>query len=251
LADLDQDGDLDIIYVRVGDEGIKVLYNLGSNNFSETEVFHLGNVSKPVLVRDFNNDGCEDVVFGSTGTIGRSWAAGDCEGGFGSINSMSENLTQTLDLVSADLNNDGHIDVISSLYFNSHTLVIYINEGTGSFTEYNWDTGTDRVEKLFSENLNDDGFVDIIASVKEYAYNSIEDDFDVLEQVVWYKNDGQGGFGNKNLLTENVDFVRKIRTLDFDNDGDVDIVYVSSHNNLLAWHENLGNDTFSQQIVLD
>ncbi|MFT6688753.1 MAG: hypothetical protein ACJAX7_001778, partial [Saprospiraceae bacterium] len=61
--------------------------------------------------------------------------------------------------------------------------------------------------------------------------------------LVWYKNtDGQGTFGQPQIIDNNITSARNAFAADLDGDGDNDIVLISryiEYPTKLAWYENI------------
>lgn len=57
------------------------------------------------------------------------------------------------------------------------------------------------------------------------------------DKLVYYLNNGDGSFGNRQLISDTA--IRPISIGDLDNDGDMDIVSASHDDNEIEWYENL------------
>ena len=92
-------------------------------------------------------------------------------------------------------------------------------------------------------DINNDGNIDLVGASNRVQY--IEE---WNNKIVWYINDGQGNFGNPQFVTEISDGAYFISTVDFDNDGDIDILS-NSHNTVhkLYWYENNGFGNFGER----
>jgi len=63
-------------------------------------------------------------------------------------------------------------------------------------------------------------------------------------------NNGSGGFGPKQVISNLVDNLNYIAASDLDSDGDMDVISVSIGDSKLAWYENSGNGTFGAQQMI-
>ena len=73
-------------------------------------------------------------------------------------------------------------------------------------------------------------------------------DFDVLSgssgKTAWYENDGNGNFGDEQVIANE----NNVLAYDFDNDGDYDVVTFSY--STIMWYENDGSGNFGPQLVI-
>ena len=71
-------------------------------------------------------------------------------------------------------------------------------------------------------------------------------------QIAWYENtDGQGTFGDQQVITTEADGVPDVYAADLDGDGDMDVLSASRADDKIAWYENTdGQGTFGEQQVI-
>src|SRR5690606_4719417 len=92
---------------------------------------------------------------------------------------------------SADLNNDGYIDIVLGLYVDK-SAILYLNNGDGTFAEPvtivgNFSYG---VEKVYLSDIDNDGLLDVFCVTS--SYNSL----------YFAKNLGNGNFQEKIHITD-------------------------------------------------
>ncbi len=84
-------------------------------------------------------------------------------------------------------------------------------------------------------------------------------DFDLLAtdatlegKISWFKNlDGQGTFGEEQIITLNLTETRFVTAADLDGDNDMDVLATSLFGDLVVWYENIdGLGTFGTQNVI-
>lgn len=162
VADFNNDGKKDL--AALGDTEMKVLIGNGAGGFSVSTVTTLsGNpVFISITTADFNGDGKMDLAtskcvgFGScTGYL--SIFIGNGVGGFSAptdimIGAYPQSIT------SADLNNDGKIDIATS---NNSSLSIALGNGIGGFSVNNL-YGAGNYGFITTGDFNSDGNIDLV-----------------------------------------------------------------------------------------
>jgi len=134
--DVDQGNDLDFIFA--GDpSGIQVFLNLRDGTFSNILLPGFSNRNQ-VIVEDLNNDGAPDF-FATGGTPGWTYAMNaDPQGNPRSlniekpVNVSSPHCGEISDSCSADIDNDGDLDILLA---SSSGVVLLRNTGGGKFIE--------------------------------------------------------------------------------------------------------------------
>ena len=75
-------------------------------------------------------------------------------------------ITTTADnahsVYAADVNNDGHMDVLSASY-NDDTIAWYESEGNESFTKHVITASADGAESVYAADVNGDGYMDVLS----------------------------------------------------------------------------------------
>ncbi|MDA0282002.1 MAG: FG-GAP-like repeat-containing protein [Planctomycetota bacterium] len=235
VADLDGDGDLDII---AGDgTQVSVMLNSGQGAFSAGVLYPAGvSFFEELALGDFDNDGDLDVVtssfFGTT--LGLLMNQGD--GTFSApmtITSTASLEGETLNV--GDFNNDGFIDivVVASTIVNP-SVFIFVNTGGTGFTQTTAGTvgGFQSIADLTVADFNNDGALDV----------AVIDDF-INDSVTVLINNGQGALTAISTTTLGGTFPFRIHSGDLDGDGDVDVAVSDRSNNLITVLTNNGNGT--------
>jgi hypothetical protein len=137
-ADLDLDGDMDIVvghnYSSSADwTGISMVMNNGDGFFS-IDTFYLNGQHRTVLTDNFDNNSELDLVTqyytGETSQIGVLFNFIENQSNLTSID-----ITYYADLISkGDINGDGFIDIVCAYNYEQQWGVLY-NDGTGNFSE--------------------------------------------------------------------------------------------------------------------
>lgn len=212
-ADLDQDGDLDVV-LAIEFDGNSLLYNDGSGNFTIESSRIRSTVkqdSEDAVVADFNLDGLPDLIFVSEDTPGHEYYLQDTAGLFQpKIGELPESEANAG--LAHDFNGDGAPDLLIGNYGQNFLL---INDGAGGFTDETAERLpqiNDQTQDLQIGDLDNDGDMDIVVGN--------EDQNRVL------RNEGGGFFTDQTVrwLSEIYDAeTRKVALADVDGDGDLDM----------------------------
>ncbi|MDA9333793.1 FG-GAP-like repeat-containing protein, partial [Polaribacter sp.] len=232
-ADLDNDGDIDLVSSSQDDNKIAWYENDGAETptFTTSTIAVSAEGAWSVYAADMDNDGDMDIVSASKtdntiawyendGTANPSWVAAD----------IDTNATGARSVYIADLDNDGDMDIVSASY-NDNTIAWYENDGAANptWSAVNIDTTASGATSVFASDLDNDGDLDILAS-------SANDN-----TIAWYENDGGvNPTWTASVIATSADVPILIFASDMDNDGDVDIVSASKTDNTIAWYENDG-----------
>jgi hypothetical protein len=182
-ADLDNDGDTDVLSASFDDNKIAWYENLdGQGSFGSQQTISTDAINAwSVFAADLDGDGDIDVLSASIGATNEDkvvWYENlDGQGSFGSEQIIGENLLDAIIVYAYDLDNDGDIDVVSAAD-DDNKIVWYENlDGQGSFgSEQIITESVDRPTDIYSADLDGDGDMDLLSS--SYFDN----------RIAWYKN---------------------------------------------------------------
>ena len=247
-ADLDGDGDTDLLSAAAYDRELSWYENLGSGAFSAPKAIATDpGAVWSVRTSDLDGDGDPDVIAPSDvderdGEV--RWYENRGGGSFGPARRVAESTYQTRDLFAADLDGDGDADLIGA-YSGYGTKDYYQaewfeNVGRGEFSDRRIVRIEDRDNSaLRPVDLDGDGAVDLLAV-------GLSDG-----EVAWYRNLGGGRFSGQRVIVEHGRY-GGFDTADLDGDGDTDLVYNARLRDTIAWHENLGGGVFSgERLIAD
>ncbi len=201
-ADVDNDGDDDLIVANHIPDHVCVRINEGNGSFLYKDDYPVGGMPGKVVAADLNGDGFVDMITNSLKVL------------FNKGNGQFEPYVQISSsgygsLCTGDLNRDGMIDIISSVSSSAAVRVFY-NSGNGLFAEPIDVTIASLATDVIVADMDSDGFIDIVTS------NGGSDDLSVLY------NDGLGNFGNRlDLPVDNAP--TSVCAADLDGDGDLDL----------------------------
>jgi hypothetical protein len=242
LGDIDNDGDLDVMafswYQNSGDFSSIVWYENanGMGNFTQQHIV-VSNTEQIQAIRlvDIDNDGDKDVICASANNIISLYK----NNGNGTFAAQTIFSTYTygkylLDMVTADIDNDGDMDVVVS--FNNNEIAWYENNnGQGNLATKHVIVPTMFYPiSIFVADLDGDNNKDLIFNNRNQ------------NQVGYFKNNGAGVFGTATLipiaglLHPSVAFAQ-----DVDNDGDQDLFFNNETGSKLSYLLNDGLANFS------
>jgi Ca2+-binding RTX toxin-like protein len=164
LANVDNDGDLDIITADLGSQRASVFLNNGSGSFTPApNVPTLGNQPSDVVAADFNGDGNVDLAISAKGGMeGISYAEGNGNGTFDPA--VSVPVTAPEHLVAADFNGDGRADMATARRDVGDVVVVARNAANTGFDApviEDVGPGPGQPERLATADLDGDGDPDL------------------------------------------------------------------------------------------
>ncbi|AWI26464.1 FG-GAP-like repeat-containing protein [Flavobacterium pallidum] len=243
LADMDGDGDLDIIFGSNEDKKIGWFQNTdGQGNFSSETLIasHSGDI-RDICFSDMDADG--DLDFLTATNIDNNIKL--YKNTFGTGTYTPSIITKFIDggrVVRADdIDGDGDKDIIGASYWDSKISWFENKDGQGDFhnTQRVVSDTMHGASAVCTGDLNGDGFTDILAT--SYLDNS----------VMWFKNtDGLGTFASPQIIDNDLYTALNVFTADIDDDGDLDVI-ASGHGKIKLYKNVDGLGSFGTPIVID
>jgi hypothetical protein len=254
LADLDNDGDVDLIgggsYTTgsVNNGAATIRRNTGSGAFGAADVILFSNfVSYPkaLATGHINSDGFADIV--------AAVPSGRANEGFVAINSNGlgsfsapiyyEASQQTFDVRVLDVDADGDRDVLT-LANSSAAVTVHENPGNGAFRVLTRNEVASLSDAIDSADIDHDGDVDIVVNGEvDIASN------DAIVKIL--KNNGDGTFAPAIDYSPPRNFA-DMKLRDINGDGFVDLLFAPD-GNYPSYHFgtalNLGNGSFAPTVV--
>jgi len=247
-ADLDNDGDDDVVVVSGSDNIVGWYENLDGSEFSDLNVIST-DVKNPwdIYLADIDGDGNTDVLSISSESSFRenddrvAWYRNQGNGLFETQQIISTEIKGVSSVIAADIDEDGDLDVLSASG-DDNKLALYENtDGVGTFSAQQViSTDTFGATSLVAADADADGDLDLFTASFQY------------DEIALYENtNGMGDFSAQQIISSNADGVESIFTADIDGDGDVDVLSASFRDDKIAWYENIdAAGTFDAQQII-
>ena len=227
---------------------------------------NVNDLSGGSIVDDFNNDNLLDVLVSSWFLSGElRYFINDGQGGFieKTASSGLEEVAGGLNMIQADYNNDGFLDILILRGawmgpLGKHPNSLLRNNGDNTFTDVTIEAGLlsyHPTQTATWADFDNDGWIDL--------FIGNESDQENINPSEFYRNNGDGTFSNLTTsagLTVSTDeepyYIKGVTSADYNNDGWMDI-YIStlhpSSKNLLFINKGVdeaGNIRFEEQGAL-
>lgn len=159
VADIDQDGDADIVTANQTDQRIVWLENDGSGNFTEQTLAFVITSVEAIVVDDFDLDGDKDIVVSSGFDDNVIWLENEGNQSF-RYNEIATSL-HLLSMDFGDFDNDGDLDLLATgdtteklLWFRSELGATDLPDATAAFEEGNGAVSLDLSVKVRDAELD-------------------------------------------------------------------------------------------------
>lgn len=231
-GDYDNDGDLDLVVGNI--EGDYIYINQGNNNFTQSEIMD-SNPTNFVKWIDLDGDEDLDLCIGNKGLTNN----------YLFYNQGNGNLTKTDFLLGYDLtgldngdfDNDGDLDLIVSCWGDDYTF-IWLNDGDNNFTP-------DFNNEIFNEAIS----VAVADVDNDLDLDIVTGSYCCIDPSEVYINNGTGIFSLFSQFGSDNSALSSLKTIDIDNDGDIDIASnnVGSDNVSIFLNDGVGN--YSEMLI--
>ncbi len=238
-ADVDGDGDMDVLGAAYTADEITWWENNGTGSFTERTIASF-NGAKSVYAADVDGDGDMDVLGAAYQAYYITWWENDgspADGGWVEhiIDDFYEGPTS---VYATDMDGDGDMDVLGAANIGDD-ITWWENSGSESFTERTIAIGFTDPMAVYAADVDSDGDMDVLG-VALYA-----------DDITWWENDGSPADGGwtENTLNGDYNGAGSIYAADVDGDGDVDILGAAKWDDDITWWENNGSKSFTERTI--
>ena len=244
VCDIDGDGDLDVFASSyLGDKIVWVKNTDGLGTFGEDyTITTSARAYESIFSCDIDGDGDMDLLSASYLDNEISWYENtDGNGTFGETLVISNSARAAQSVYAFDIDNDGDQDVLSASQGDSKIAWYENTDGNGTF-------GVQRIITASAEGACSVYACDIDSDGDDDVLSASQND----NKIAWYENtDGNGNFGEQQIITTSAEGAQSVYACDIDGDGDQDVLSASYYDNKIAWYENTdGNGTYETQQVI-
>ena len=230
-ADLDGDGDLDV--VGGGYDAAEVLWweNAGRDGTQWTSHTVRQGVmgARSVAAADFDGDGDQDVAAAAFDANTVAWWENTlADGTLWTTHTLSENFAQATALDIGDLDGDGAPDILAAAKAGDEIAWWRNSGGDAEWTRHSVAQSFDGAASVCAADVDGDGSLDVLAAARD-------DD-----EVAWWRNvAGNGLAWTKHVIGIEFDGPESVRAADVDRDGDLDAVAAGYYADEIVWWENV------------
>lgn len=234
-ADLDEDGDIDVLSASDLDGKVAWYENIGGNgHYGKQKPISIVSSPSSVSSGDLDGDGDSDVLVAAEN--GLFWLENDGNGAFSWHQLLSEGWFQSV--AASDLDSDGDVDIIAAWYDDDSRgrIVWYENmAGNGNFNLESRIIANERARFISAADIDGDGDQDVLFT-------------GLQAEIRWIDNLG-GAATFETRLLPGIRGARAAFAADLDGDKDVDLITAYGEN--INWHENVdGKGMFGQPKVV-
>ena len=213
VADLNGDGNADLVIANRGDNSVSVLLGNGDGTFQGQTAVAVGQGPVALVASDLNADGNVDLIVANNGDNTVSVLLGNGDGTFQGQVSYPVG-SSPLAVVVADVNGDGTPDLATS-NSNDNTIGILLGNGDGTFQAQSSYAAGLLPSAVVSGDFNGDGKIDL-ATPNSGAGN-----------VIFLLGNGDGTFQSPITVAASTD-PTGLTSADFNGDGLTDVATVSN-----------------------
>jgi hypothetical protein len=228
-ADVNGDGNVDLISANNGDNSLSVFTNNGNGGFVLAHNYAVGSNPYSVVAADVNGDGKLDLISANVGGNTLSVLTNNGSGGFVLASSPGVGSTP-YGITAADLNGDGKVDLISA-NSGANTLSVLTNNGSGGFVLASTLSVGNSPVWVAAADVNGDGKMDLISA------NANDNTITVLT------NNGSGDFVLAHTYAVG-NQPRIVVAADVNGDGKLDLISANANDNTLSVLTNDGTGGF-------
>jgi alpha-tubulin suppressor-like RCC1 family protein len=221
LADINNDGKLDLIEGNEGQENYVYINNGTADPFNGVTALTITSdthLTQDIAVGDVNNDGYPDVLAANEGTFNKLYLNNGTDDPFNGVSgkNITSDSHNTESIIFKDMNGDGYLDVVcgntnqvNTLYLHNHT-----SDPFNGVTAMTLTSDTNPTKAIAACDIDNDGDFDVIEG------NSFQTNY------LYLNNGTSEPFSNitRTAFSNDSHDTRELAIADMDNDGDLDIM---------------------------
>jgi hypothetical protein len=266
-ADIDQDGDLDLLVGSMGEVfpnndrigTVFILENDGNQRFTKHAVLELTTRVTDVRAGDFNGDGHLDLALAQFGYDQGEVSWLERVGPWEFRRHVLLDLSGAINIGVADFNGDGRLDIVSNISQQWEEVHYFENNGRGGFSRFRvWGSANEDYGSsgLVVTDLNRDGRPDVLFTNGDGFGPAATPGPRPWHGVQWLENTGGGGFRYRRI--GHLAGAYSPVAVDLDQDGATDVVAVAGYADWsnkdrdvisLMWFRNDGRMNFEPRIL--
>jgi hypothetical protein len=232
-ADVDGDGDLDLLTANASSHNVSVRLNNGNGTFSGSTNIGVGHYPSSVAAADVDGDGDLDLL-----TDGNDKVKVGLNNGAGYFSAIIDVPVggSPSDVAAADVDGDGDLDILAANGFSTNYVSVRLNNGAGSFGGSTNVTVGNNPSSVAAADVDGDGDLDILVA----NFGEVNNPGTTVSVRL---NNGFGTFnGGTDVAVGN--FPTSVAAADVDGDGDSDIL-TSNKSGSISVRLNNGAGSFS------
>ncbi len=243
-ADLDGDGDIDMVASAFSGNYVAWMENDGMQNFTKHMIIEDFGHAFVLDIAHIDDDDDYDIVCAAKADDMILWFDNDGFGNF-TIDTvvtnwesasfvMAKDHFKNLDL---DIDGDGDTDILATSNSPGDKVSWFENDGNQNFTEHIVKEDWTWARYSTATDLDLDGDMDIVGTAK-------------AGEIIWFVNDDYQNFTEDTVIA-NWGQPSSVQAADIDEDGDIDLAATSVTAQEVAWFENINNDFTKHTIRTD
>jgi hypothetical protein len=233
-ADVDGDGDMDVLGAAWNDDDIAWFENNGSESFTMRTIDGSFLGASSVYAADVDGDGDMDVLGAAQGDNDIAWFENNGSQSF-TERPIDGSFSGASSVYAADVDGDGDMDVLGAA-FSDDDIAWFENDGSQGFTKRTIEGDFDGASSVYAADVDGDGDMDVLGAAKN--------DLD----IAWFENDGSQGFTER-TIDGAFWGAKSVYAADVDGDGDMDVLGAASIDDDIAWFENNGSQVFTERTI--
>ena len=237
-ADLDNDGDLDVLGTAY--YANEVAYWENNNTQSWTKHTIDANFVYPHYVLAANIDADSDLdIIGAGGSPNIIWWENIRSTSNWVKRIVNDNFAGAISLDVKDIDKDGDLDIVGAASTADRVSWFENIDGKGlSWTEHIIGNNVNGAFSTYAVDIDNDGDLDVLGAA-QVTHNII----------LWENTTGNGNNWLEKIVDTNLGWARCVSAADINNDGLVEILGASGRDNMIAWYKKVGENWVKNIVV--